>query len=676
MIDRPEDCTSDVEETRGVQLITADRTDDLARASLDALRHPHVVLEALRDSERRVMDFVLRAANRAACVYLGVRSDELIGRKASDNTQGVGKSGLLERFADCLDGGEPVALDDFPYHSSVLNDWRRFDIHAARIGVDLLSVSWTDVTDRSVITDRIARSERHFRLLAENIGDVVTHIRDGRFVWVSTSATDILGRSPQHLVGRKVLDFVSVTDQAAHFARLAAIANGEAVFTRAQFLADDGTAHWIHLHALAFHDRDGKPDGWTASFRLIDDKVADERLIEEARLQRARAEERYRKLADNSAIGVALVTPDGRLDTVNPAMCDFFGYDADTLCTRTWQKLTAPDFIEKDLDNVADVLAGRIDSYRMKKQYVHADGHLLWGDLSVSCIRTPDDDVEVFISQIMDITAEVEAQRKIAEREELNRILTSRLQAQTDRMQAELHRAAEYVASILPRELDGPVRVSSCYLPAQELAGDSYDYVWVDQDHLAFYLIDVSGHGIGPALLSVSVHNMLRHAPVPTDTVLEPAKMLALLNGLFQMDQQDNHYLTIWYGVYQASTRTLRYASAGHPPALAFLADGSDISIARLTTESLPIGLFRDSQFTCGTFAVPAGCQILLFSDGVFDFALPGGQSWTLRDFVDLCTQIAGSPGWSLDDLVARLRDVTAGWATEDDCSLVHLRFD
>lgn len=62
--------------------------------------------------------------------------------------------------------------------------------------------------------------------------------------------------------------------------------------------------------------------------------------------------------------------------------------------------------------------------------------------------------------------------------------------------------AAEYVTSLLPGDLDGPVEVSRRDLPSRELGGDCFDYRWIDDDHLLVYLIGVSGHGIAPALLS------------------------------------------------------------------------------------------------------------------------------------------------------------------------------
>jgi serine phosphatase RsbU (regulator of sigma subunit) len=243
-----------------------------------------------------------------------------------------------------------------------------------------------------------------------------------------------------------------------------------------------------------------------------------------------------------------------------------------------------------------------------------------------------------------------------------------RLQKQTDQLISELRSAADYVTSVLPGDLAGPVQVSSRYLPSQQLAGDCFDYRWVDDDHLVVYLLDVSGHGVGPALLSMSVHNMLRSDALPF-----PDLVLSELNRRFQMEQQGGHYFTIWFGVYEQSTRTLRYACAGAPPAFAV---SPSSGITALSSSGHPIGMFEDSVFTVETYAVPHGCRILLFSDGAYEFDLGSGQQLSLDDFTRKFARLAESSDWSLDDLVDELRALTQAGQFEDDCTLVQMSFD
>ncbi len=237
------------------------------------------------------------------------------------------------------------------------------------------------------------------------------------------------------------------------------------------------------------------------------------------------------------------------------------------------------------------------------------------------------------------------------------------------RLMSELGGAARYVTSILPLDMDAPVPVSSRYIPSDELGGDSFDHRWIDDDHLVVYLIDVSGHGIGPAMFSISVHNLMRSGTLDHDTLRDPGRTLTELNRLFQMDDHGGNYFTIWYGVYQPSTRTLRYARAGHPPALILTADGSDP--VPLAAGSVPIGVLAGTSYETHDYALPPDATVLIYSDGAFELVLPEGERWTLEDFIDLCARTACAPGWTLDDLLGQLRTRSETGHFDDDCTLV-----
>lgn len=219
----------------------------------------------------------------------------------------------------------------------------------------------------------------------------------------------------------------------------------------------------------------------------------------------------------------------------------------------------------------------------------------------------------------------------------------------------------------------GRVRVSARNIPSGELGGDSYDHRWIDADHILVYVIDVCGHGPEPAMVALSVRDLIRSGMLAAAILREPSRVLAELNGRFQMDRLGGKYFTIWYGVYQPSTRTLRFASSGHPPALVFTRGSGGLSVTRLSTEAIPVGVFEDTEYHEATFVVPADSEILVFSDGAFDLGLPGARWWSLSEFVDLCAQVVGDGDWSLDELVGRLQTLTVSGIFEDDCTLVRL---
>jgi|GEM_PF-1278809 len=250
-------------------------------------------------------------------------------------------------------------------------------------------------------------------------------------------------------------------------------------------------------------------------------------------------------------------------------------------------------------------------------------------------------------------------------------LMLSGMESLARRLLSELGGAARYVTSILPNDLDGPVPVTSRYIPSDELGGDSFDHRWIDDDHLIAYVVDVSGHGIGPAMFSVSVHNLLRSGTLDRDTLRDPGRVLTELNRLFPMDRQAGNYFTIWYGVYQPSTRTLRYARAGHPPAIVLKSDGSEP--VQLASGSVPIGVLGDIAYETYEHRLHPDAAVLIYSDGAFELVLPGGEHGSLEDFIDLCARTARAPHWSLDDLVGQLRKRSETGGFDDDCTLVRL---
>jgi serine phosphatase RsbU (regulator of sigma subunit) len=176
---------------------------------------------------------------------------------------------------------------------------------------------------------------------------------------------------------------------------------------------------------------------------------------------------------------------------------------------------------------------------------------------------------------------------------------------------------------------------------------------------------------VEPAMVSVSVHNTLRSGTVDHDTLLHPDRALTELNRLFRMEDHGGNYFTIWYGVYQASTRTLRYSGGGHPPALVLDPDSSVIT--ELPSDAVPVGIQTEVDFQTHSFAVPPGADILIYSDGAFELNLVDGGQGSLAEFIELYARTAESPGWTLNSLITELQNRSESGLFDDDCTLVRL---
>ena len=149
-------------------------------------------------------------------------------------------------------------------------------------------------------------------------------------------------------------------------------------------------------------------------------------------------------------------------------------------------------------------------------------------------------------------------------------ILLQRTQARLDE---ELHDASRYAKSILPEPRTEWPSTQWHFEPSTELGGDSFGYHHVDPDHFAIYLIDVCGHGIGAALLSATIINVLRTQAMSSADFQDPSSVLVALNDTFPMENQNNMFFTIWYGVHDQRTGELRYSSGGHPAAILLSTD-------------------------------------------------------------------------------------------------------
>ncbi len=254
------------------------------------------------------------------------------------------------------------------------------------------------------------------------------------------------------------------------------------------------------------------------------------------------------------------------------------------------------------------------------------------------------------------------------------------LQESQQMLASEVAQAARYVRSLLPeKQATGSIRADWRFIPSADLGGDSFGYDWIDDDHFAFYLLDVSGHGVGAALLSVSVLNALRSQSLPQTDFRQPGQVLAALNRAFQMDEQDGLYFTIWYGIYDRTTRRIEFSGGGHPPALLLTGPTpSEASMQVLKSQGPMIGADPDMTYETDSCTVDAFGRLFLFSDGAYEITRTDGTMWPFHDFIAFMGR-ARAPGES-DSAIKRLIDHTVRLAGtdeyQDDFSIVEFQFE
>ncbi len=269
------------------------------------------------------------------------------------------------------------------------------------------------------------------------------------------------------------------------------------------------------------------------------------------------------------------------------------------------------------------------------------------------------------------------ANQKLSDKsEQLQKTLTERNQA-FGRLNQELSEAADYVRTILPPPIkDGHIRIDWRFLPSTSLGGDAFGYNWLDEEHFSLYLIDVSGHGVGAALLSASVINTLRSQSLRQTNFKQPEEVLDALNKAFPSEENNDMFFTIWYGVYNKSTRKLHYASGGHPPALLVNNSQNHNNIKQLRTPNFVIGVDENIIYKSKTRLIDKNSILYLFSDGVYEIRQTNTKMWRLSKLIKLLAGFKTSKRQNLDRIVEHAQAIGSSKNFKDDFTLIEIVFN
>lgn len=241
------------------------------------------------------------------------------------------------------------------------------------------------------------------------------------------------------------------------------------------------------------------------------------------------------------------------------------------------------------------------------------------------------------------------------------------------KLQDELNEAATYVTRMLPNPVKSPeVNISWRFIPSNQLGGDIFGYCWIDKDHFAMYLLDVCGHGVGAALLSVTVMNVLSSQSLPNTNFLDPSQVLKALNDQFPMEKHNDMFFTMWYGVFNKNSRRLVYASGGHPPAILFTGPSrTQVAMQELSTPGLVIGGMSGVSFECAACTLEKFAKLYLYSDGVYEIAKGDGSTLSLSEFIQVLAKFKEDGEKDLDRIQDFAQQLNGPGGFADDFSIV-----
>ena len=246
------------------------------------------------------------------------------------------------------------------------------------------------------------------------------------------------------------------------------------------------------------------------------------------------------------------------------------------------------------------------------------------------------------------------------------------LRTTQEALNAELAGAVEYVLSLLPRPITEE-RVSADWsmTTSAQLGGDGLGYHWMDSERFAFYLLDVSGHGVKSALLAVSIIDTLRTCGLAHTDWNDPGAVLRSLNRVYFSQSHDHLYFTIWYGIADTGKRLMRYSGGGHPPAV-IRTLGCKNPV--LPASGPPVGCFANAKYPTVEISLSFPTDLYLFSDGMFETRRQQDAA-PLDRLVDFLVAPSNGQGRTVAEVRNRTLDHLHGAPPPDDCSVLKVSF-
>lgn len=248
-------------------------------------------------------------------------------------------------------------------------------------------------------------------------------------------------------------------------------------------------------------------------------------------------------------------------------------------------------------------------------------------------------------------------------------------------IEKDLQAAAELQRSFLPNpaaSIHG-IKFEWLFLPCTFVAGDSFNYFKLDDRHIGFYLLDVAGHGIPAAMLSVILSKILSPPPIhlglsdppgnAESDFFSPARKLAALNEQFQNEYDAMRYFTMVYGVIDLQQSLVRISQAGHPSPVRATKEGKTCLVG---AGGMPVGMLPGISYDEVEFEFQKGDRLFIYSDGITECSNPENEQFSQERLIQLIETNKDRP---LSQVLASIEESLYTWSGSkifaDDVSLL-----
>ncbi|MCX6938008.1 MAG: PAS domain S-box protein [Verrucomicrobia bacterium] len=471
-----------------------------------------------------------------------------------------------------------------------------------------------DITSRHLAEDELRRTEARWRTYIQTASEILYALTpEGRIKFVSQAWTAKLGHPVDEVIGTAFRDYLHPEDLPLWDRFLAHTldtgSEGEGIEYRVRHA--DGRWIWHASTGSAYSDRDRR----RAFFGVGRDISVRRQAQQELRSALARLEEMAR-IIDRSPSVVVLWRAEGGnwpVEFVSASLRQF-GYSPEDLISRrlSFRDITHPEDRERVGAEVDAHAAAGHEEYTQEYRIQCADGSVRWVDDHTIVRVNERGEVTHHEGLITDIT-----ERKVAEANQ--RVAQER----------ELALARDVQQHLLPSRFPslGRVEVEVLSQPSQQLGGDYYDVLSVDDRHHGFVIADVSGKGAPAALMMAACRASLRLC-APGE--VSPAAVLRRVNRALQPDMPPGMYITLFYGILNLDTLELRFCRAGHEAGLLLRAAGG--APVLLGEGGMALGMVPDELFDAtleeGRVTLDPGDLLALYTDGINEACNVSGEEF------------------------------------------------
>lgn len=384
-------------------------------------------------------------------------------------------------------------------------------------------------------------------------------------------------------------------------------------------------------------------------------------------------EEKYKFIVDAYREMMTLINKDYVYELVNDFWCQTFGKSREDFIGKTVAEVWGDKRFNTEIKGKIDqCLQGNV--YKEEDSFIISGGERRYYALTYFPFRNRNKEITHVVGVTKDITERKVAEIALRKSEKELRELNEQKDQYLSIVNSDLDKASKYVHSLLPAKINTRrLKIDWKIVPSAKLGGDSFGYHWIDKEHLAIYMLDVTGHGVGAALHCVSALNMLRFETLVDTDFRKPNEVLHGLNQVFQMSDHNSLFITMWYIVFNRTTRVMTYAGAGHPPLLIFDKEGLS---EKISSDNMIIGVDHGIEFKTGTYRIEGKIEAYIYTDGAYEAELPDGKMLKIDDLVDFLSKHRNRSANEIELLYKFLDDLNPGKNLDDDFTIMKINYD